>query len=132
MDVIAEDVVTEVGGQLRLVAGRCARTGRLVFPKPDGEGWTAEALPSEGTLWSFTVQGFAPKSPPFAGVSERDAFSPFGLGYVQLGDALIVQGRLSTYEGLRIGMPMRTAMLTFPTPDGEARVYGFAPVEEPS
>ena len=42
----------------------------------------APTLPAEGTLWTWTVQRFAPKSPPY--VPPADGFRPFALGYVEL------------------------------------------------
>jgi hypothetical protein len=32
----------------------------------------------EGPLWTYTVQSFPPKSPPYTG-----AFEPYGVGYVE-------------------------------------------------
>ncbi|HEX6389706.1 MAG TPA: zinc ribbon domain-containing protein, partial [Solirubrobacteraceae bacterium] len=68
----------------RLVAGRCSHCESVAFPRRascnacGGGDVERHLLPATGTLWSFTVQGFAPKSPPFVG-----AFEPFGVGYVE-------------------------------------------------
>ncbi|RSM37789.1 hypothetical protein DMA12_35650 [Amycolatopsis balhimycina DSM 5908] len=43
---------------------------------------TGVTLPAEGTLWTWTVQRFAPKSPPY--VPPAGGFRPFALGYVEL------------------------------------------------
>jgi len=36
-------------------------------------------LPPSGTLWSYTVQRFRPKSPPYRG---PEPFEPYALGYI--------------------------------------------------
>lgn len=69
---------------------------------------TGVALPAEGTLWTWTVQRFAPKSPPY--VPPEDGFRPFALGYVELdGDGVRVAAVLDVpdLEGVHIGMRMR-------------------------
>jgi uncharacterized OB-fold protein len=80
-------------------------------------------LPPEGTLWTWTVQGFEPK-PPYA----ADApFAPFGVGYVEFPGYLRVEGRLTESDPsrLRIGM----AMVVVATHVGGRRMYAFAPAE---
>ena len=49
---------------------------------------TDVALPTEGTVWSWTTQHFAPKAP-----FRTDEFAPFSIGYVDLGP-VIVEGWL--------------------------------------
>ena len=108
----------------RLIAGRRRSDGVLVFPCPTGaaaEDYEPVALPRRGTLWSWTIQSFPPKSPPYAGPAD---FAPFAVGYVQLGDALIVQGRLTGLEGLEIGMEMQLELIPF---DNRCLTYAFAP-----
>lgn len=118
------------GGSVTLLAGRHKDTGRLVFPLPQGPDWQPEDLPPTGRLWSFTIQRFRPKSPPYAG---PDAFVPYAVGYVDLG-ALVVEGRLTGVDAadLHIGMAMRTVPLALEL-DGGRRVatYAFAPEESP-
>ncbi len=109
----------------RLVGGRDRQTGRIVFPLPDAPSrFEPLELPPEGRIWSWTVQRFRPKSPPYAG---PEAFAPFALGYVELGDMLIVEGRLSgfAFDSLRVGLPCRTVLEPF----AGRLAYAFAPVE---
>jgi uncharacterized OB-fold protein len=63
-------------------------------------------LPERGTLWTWTIQGFEPKSPPYVADGE---FVPFAVGYVEFSGYLRVEGRLTENDParLRIGMPMR-------------------------
>ncbi|MFD1611429.1 Zn-ribbon domain-containing OB-fold protein [Sphingomonas tabacisoli] len=93
-------------GSPRLLAGRHRDTGRLVFPLPDDSAYDAVALADRGTLWSYTVQRFRPKSPPYAGT---EAFEPYAVGYVELAGQLIAETRLTgiPFEDLKIGMPLR-------------------------
>jgi len=120
---IAENLWTNEP-QPRLIAGRRLSDGELVFPMPGGEeaeGYEAVLLPRRGKLWSWTIQAFRPKSPPYGG---PEIFEPYGVGYVQLDNVLIVQGRLTCREGLEIGMDMQLKFVPFG--DG-AITYAFAP-----
>ncbi|EQD83532.1 acyl-CoA-associated DUF35 OB-fold domain-containing protein [Saccharopolyspora erythraea NRRL 2338] len=65
------------------------------------------ALSTSGTLWTWTVQRFAPKSPPF--VAPEGGFEPFAVGYVELPEGVRVMAVLDVPDpaSLRIGMPVR-------------------------
>lgn len=69
-------------------------------------------LPSRGRLWAWTTQEFPPPSPPYAGPTGA-AFVPFGVGYVQLGDEVRVESRLTQMSDLRIGMEMELVLVPF-------------------
>jgi uncharacterized OB-fold protein len=116
-----------------LAGSQCRRDATLVFPaqgscpRCSGREVTTVALPTRGTLWSWTVQHFAPKA-PFRGPIGED-FVPYPLGYVDLGP-VIVQGRLQADPArLWIGLPMVLSWLTAWTePDGAAVLtYAFTP-----
>lgn len=83
-------------------------------------------------MWSYTIQRFRPKSPPYAGKdSERD-FRPYAVGYVELPGQVIVETRIETVDpgALCIGMKMRLHIVPFER-DGDrepAAVYAFSPV----
>lgn len=119
-------------GTLTLLAGRHRDSGRLVFPLPEDPAYDAEPLPQGGTLWSWTVQRFRPKSPPYAGPA---AFEPYAVGYVDLGE-LIVEGRLTGvgFDQLRIGIAMHVVPLELQLgqPPRAAATYAFAPALEGS
>lgn len=126
-----------IDAEIRLLAGACRDTGRLVFPFPHGPEAAAHdlvLLPAAGPLWSWTMQRFAPKSPYDGPVGE--AFQPYAVAYVQLGDKLIVEGRvtLGAHLPLQIGQPMRVVREVYAhTPDGQSvETYAFAPAERPS
>ena len=67
------------------------------------------------------MQGFRPKSPPYAGPEE---FTPFGVGYVDLG-AVIVEARLTENDPgrLAIGMEMELVLEPF----NGTSTYAFRP-----
>jgi len=86
------------------------------------------ALPRQGVLWSWTIQGFRPKE-PYTGPA---VFTPYGVGYVDLGD-VIVESRLSEHEAQRlsIGQRVELAIVPFATdnPDDDWVTYEFRPID---
>lgn len=114
----------------RLVAGRCAGCGEITFPLRSrcpacGGPVERELLPRRGTLWTWTTQGFEPKSPPY--VPEGGEFEPFAVGYLELSGELRVEGRLveADPERIRIGMEMEVVAVE----RGGRLTYAFAAVE---
>ncbi|MGV0741338.1 Zn-ribbon domain-containing OB-fold protein [Mycolicibacterium sp. XJ870] len=88
-------------------------------------------LSQHGVLWSWTVQRFPPPSPPY--IARGNDFDPFGLGYVELADEVIVESILTESDAakLRIGMPMELTRMEVPTATGgQAMTFAFAPVEQ--
>lgn len=115
-----------------LNGSKCGTCGTVAFPVQTGCAKCASsdleriALPDRGSLWTWTIQAFEPKSPyrPPAG-----GFAPFGVGYVDLGE-VIVEGRLvGDWGEFEIGMPMQLVIVPLWDNDaGEPVVsYGFAP-----
>jgi uncharacterized OB-fold protein len=115
----------------QLIGSSCRSCGTTVFPRQQScPRCTARdnedrLLPARGTLWSFTVQGFEPKA-PYTGPTGAD-FVPYGVGYVQLGDELMVEARLteSDPERLRIGDPVELVIVPL---NDEVTTFAFAPV----
>jgi uncharacterized OB-fold protein len=112
------------GPDIRLRGGKRRDNGQIVFPYPiSDERYEPIALKREGTLWSFTIQRFRPKSPPYAG---PEAFEPYAVGYVELPGEVIVESRLVriAFDDLSLGLPvsLTTEVLLI---DGEPRI-GFA------
>lgn len=131
--MIASDLVEKTADGARIVAWRRKTDGKIVFPRPGQEGEQAsyERLPlsPRGELWSWTVQRFRPKSPPYVG-PEGDAFQPYAVGYVEFPEGIIVEGRIDAVVGvdeLRVGMPMETTVIPiFTDTDGEiVEIYAF-------
>ncbi|HEY7977659.1 MAG TPA: OB-fold domain-containing protein [Rhizomicrobium sp.] len=130
-DPIAPNLIDPAGHQL--IGGRHKQSDRIVFPFPSGpEAAEYEKLPlaGEGTLWSFTVQRFRPKSPPYAGADDERSFKPFALGYVELPGQIIVETRIKIddFARLKIGMRMELAAIPFARATGDAPLtYAFRP-----
>ncbi|MET0546611.1 MAG: OB-fold domain-containing protein [Caulobacterales bacterium] len=109
----------------RLIGGRRKSDGEIVFPAPlDGEAYEAVPLSRRGRLWSWTIQTFRPKSPPYSGPAD---FTPFAIGYVELPGEVIVESRLTSMDGLVIGMEMELVIAPF---DGDRAMFAFAPVTQ--
>ncbi len=122
------DGLLELTPKLRLIGGRDRATGRIVFPLPaNSDSFEPYGLPDAGLLWSYTVQRFAPKSPPYLA---DGPFEPFAVGYVELAGALIVESRLVEvpFQELRIGLPMELTTFALRTDAGDAvLMYAFKP-----
>jgi uncharacterized OB-fold protein len=118
-----------------LVGSRCRRCGVVAFPRQGScaactsDDVEERRLGRRGTLWTWTIQCFPPKSPPYAGAAE--AFEPYGVGYVELPGEVRVEARLTEADPgrLRIGMPMELVLVPAPGPDG-VLTYAFAPAED--
>ncbi len=126
------------GPEPALLGSRCTACGTHTFPvssgcsKCTGTDLETVELARRGTLWTFTVQAFAPKAPPYRGDTAN--FEPFGVGYVELPGQVRVEARLteSDPDRLRIGMPMELVLVPLSTDaDGNTIVtFAFAPVAE--
>ncbi|MFA7585574.1 MAG: OB-fold domain-containing protein [Novosphingobium sp.] len=126
MRAIAEGLFTD-DKPPRLVGGRDKTSGRIVFPCPPGSDFDPVALGSEGTLWSFTIQRFRPKSPPYAGPED---FQPWAVGYVELPGETIVESRIVNvdFDALSIGMPLELTFIPLdPAASEPVMIYAFQP-----
>jgi uncharacterized OB-fold protein len=91
-------------------------------------------LPRSGTLWTWTIQGFRPKSPPYKGDDAPETFEPFGVGYVDLEGELMVEARLTENDPERLAIGAELELVVVPLyreEDGtEVVTYAFRPVEQ--
>ena len=132
---IAEGLFTE-GPNPRLIGAKRRSDGRIVFPAPSGpeaQHYERVELSPKGTLWSYTVQRFRPKSPPYAGADDDKTFKPFAVGYVELPGEVIVESRLAVddFGQLKIGQPMALTLEPFRKDTGEdVTMFAFKPLEE--
>ncbi len=117
-------LVATVDGADCLIGSRCTECDTHTFPVqlacPRCGAATSEvALPTEGTLWSWTVQRLQPK-PPYRG---PDEFEPFAVGYVDLGP-LRVETRLvgKPIDSWQIGEPVQ---LSVGEPDTEGNIWTY-------
>ena len=130
---LAEGLYRVVDGAPRLLGGRRKSDGKIAFPLPQGaQGVDYEIveLASEGSLWSYTVQRFRPKT-PYAGPGDDKSFKPYAVGYVELPGQIIVESHIATddFNALKIGMPVRLTLIPFrQEADGtQVMIYGFEP-----
>jgi uncharacterized OB-fold protein len=92
-----------------------------------GQDVSVEELPGRGTLWTWTVQQFMPKSPYNSGETP-ETFKPYGVGYLELPGGVRVEGRLTENdpEKLHVGMEMEVVFDTWRTePNGDEIVSFF-------
>lgn len=139
---VAEGVFTFPSESPRLLGSRCVDCGNHMFPTqgscPRCAGTNTETVELEprGTLWTWTIQGYPPKSPPYAGDADPKTFQPFGVGYVELPGQVKVESRLTVAdpEQLQIGMEMELVLVPLCTNDDgdEVVTFAFAPVTSPS
>ncbi len=129
---IADGILTDEHPP-RLVGGQDRETGRIVFPMPsghEGERFDPVPLAREGTIWTWTIQRFPPKSPPYAG---PQPFEPFAVAYVELPGQVIVESRLTGFDfaDLACGLPVTLTTLPFgETEDGDPiHTYAFGPAQ---
>lgn len=128
---VAPGVFTWPADDPRLIGSRCRACRIVTFPAQDScprcaaTDMEEHLLPARGRLWAWTTQEFPPPSPPYTG-PQGDAFVPFGVGYVQLGDEVKVEARLTETEGLRIGMEMELVLVPFRTDGDGNEVVTFA------
>jgi uncharacterized OB-fold protein len=132
-NAVAEGVFIEGREGPRLIAGRSRANGEMRFPMPKGpeaDLYEAVELAAEGRLWSYTVQRFRPKTPPYIGADDERSFRPFAVGYVEFPGQVIVEGRVlvDDFAQLKIGQAMRVALESFETSTrGPVTTYAFRP-----
>jgi uncharacterized OB-fold protein len=120
-----------------LIGSECARCATVSFPSQRScpRCTSTEVrdrhLSRRGTLWTWTIQCFRPKSPPYV---EGDAagFEPYGVGYVELPGELRVESLLteSDPERLKIGMPMELTLVAAPG-RSDVATFAFRPAVDP-
>lgn len=133
---VADDLFTWPSDDPQLIGARCEECAAVTFPfqgscpRCGGETMHRHLLATHGTLWTFTTQGFLPKD-PYRGTETEASFEGFGLGYVNLGDEVMVEARLTERDPdrLEIGQEMQLVIVPFRTePDGtEVMMFAFAP-----
>ncbi|NBC38108.1 DNA-binding protein [Novosphingobium sp. FSY-8] len=111
----------------RLIGGRDRATGRIVFPHPGSDTFDAVPLGRHGTLWSYTVQRFRPKTPPYQGPAD---FTPWVVAYVEIPGEVIVEARLVDvdFDAITIGMPVEFCTVALdPSVEGSMLLPAFRP-----
>ena len=135
----APDVFTWPPNEPQLMGARCARCRAVTFPTqsscprcgaPEME---QHLLPRRGTLWTWTTQEFLPKE-PYASGETAETFKPYGIGLVQLGNEVRVEGRLTESDPakLQFGMEVELTVVPFRVDDDgtEVLTYAFSPLHQ--
>ncbi|GAA2409851.1 OB-fold domain-containing protein [Actinomadura vinacea] len=131
---VAEELFTWPSDDPRLIGSQCAGCGLLAFPvtgqcmRCGGTESAHRTLSNEGTLWTFTTQGFRPPSPPYDGNDTAESFRPYTVGYVELPEGLLVEARLTEPDpgALTIGQPMRMVVVPYSVADDGTQILTFA------
>ena len=129
---IAEGLFTWPADNPALLGSRCRQCGIAAFPVAEscmacsGQDVVVEELPRRGTLWTWTVQQFMPKTPYNSGETP-ETFKPYGVGYVELPGGVRVEGRLTESDPgkLAIGMEMELLVDTYRTEENGDEVVSF-------
>ena len=138
--VIDHEVITSLDDP-KLIGSKCDSCGNHMFPQQSSCPKCASTatspveLATEGTLWTWTIQGYPPKAPPYRGDTDPTTFQAFGVGYVELPGQVKVETRLTVAdpEQLQIGMPMRLELVPLYTNDDgdDVHTFAFAPANNP-
>lgn len=131
---IAEGLFTWPSHDPHLIGSKCLSCGAVKFPQQSscskccGQDVEGILLKKEGTLWTWTIQAFPPKSPPYTGISGQGQFVPFGVGYIELPGQVCVESLLTINDPalLRIGMPMELVILPLNKDAQGNKVMSFA------
>ena len=133
---LAPEISTWPDADPHLIGSRCRDCDATAFPvqqrcpRCSGGQMSDVNLPRRGTLVAWTTQGFPPGA-PYAGPAGKD-FVPFGVGLVQLGDVIRVEGRLTENDPakLQFGQEVELTMVPFTTDaEGDEIVtFAFQPV----
>ena len=130
---VADGLIGGTAAEPHLIGSACERCGTVTFPRQGScprctsEDVRARRLSRRGVLWTWTIQCFPPKSPPYA-VPPGEDFEPYGVGYVELPGEVRVEALLTESDParLRIGMPMELTLIPAPG-GGEAVTFAFKP-----
>jgi uncharacterized OB-fold protein len=138
-NLITEGLFRVDGDRTVLLGSRRRSTGVVKFPaeRPelfDGSPETQAdieplELSTEGTLYTFTTQQFAPPL-PYKGNRDPKTFQPYIVGFIELEDGLLVESLIidAAADDLRIGQPMVSATTTLETESGESFLtFAFRP-----
>jgi uncharacterized OB-fold protein len=131
---IAENLFTWPSDEPRLIATREKSTGRISFPAFKRIGADQEArfedieLGTKGTLWTYTIQGFPPPSPPYDGPEAPEDFKPFALGYIELPGEVKIESRITgcDLKDVEIGMELELVIEKFKEDDDGNDLMSFA------
>jgi len=128
----AADVFTWPAEKPQLIGSRCADCRAVTFPaqascpRCGALAMERHLLQRRGRLVTWTTQGFLPKE-PYAGGETAATFRPFGVGLVELGGEVRVEGRLTEADPARLQFDAEVELVVVPfRTDGDTEVVTFA------
>jgi uncharacterized protein len=137
--LITEGLFRVDGERAVLFGSRRRSTGVVKFPAERPELFDGSPqvqadiepleLSTEGTLYTFTTQEFAPPL-PYKGNRDPKVFKPYVVGFVELPEGLLVESLIidAAAGDLRIGQRLVSATTTLATEAGESLVtFAFRP-----
>lgn len=134
--LVPPDVLTIIDGRPRLLGARCSACREVRFPPAErclacgGENMDVFPMAERGTLWTWTVQRFPPKAPPYVGPTDAERFRPFAVGYVELPNETRVEARITgcALEDLAFDLPLQlTVEALDPDRPAERLTFAFQP-----
>ena len=135
---LADRLFTWPSDDPALIGSRCAVCSALTFPVALGcprcgaDELADELLPTRGTLWAWTSQGFLPKA-PYSGPETDADFTPWFIGSIELGGELRIEARLVgvTLDDIQVDMPLELVLIPYGTnAAGEDRLtFAFQPTD---
>lgn len=140
--LITEGLFRVDGDRAILFASRRRSTGVVKFPAEravlfDGDPETQDdieaiELSTEGTLYTYTTQEFAPPL-PYKGNRDPKTFKPYVVGFVELPEHVLVETLIvgASADQLRIGQRLESTTTTLDTDDGTSlTTFAFRPAEQ--
>jgi uncharacterized OB-fold protein len=137
--LIAEGLFRVDGDRAVLFGSRRRSSGAVKFPAERPELFDGDSdiqddieaieLTTEGTLYTYTTQEFAPPL-PYKGNRDPKTFQPYVVGFVELPEGVLVETLIvgATAAQLRIGQPLVSTTTTLETADGQSLVtFAFRP-----
>ena len=103
-----------------LQGSRCTVCGTVAYPASTmcarcaTPTATTLQLSTHGIVWTYTVQRFPPKSPPY--VPPAEGFSPFAVGYVELPEGIKVEAILDCDDFAELDRAPVSLVATAPVP----------------
>ena len=138
-NLIAEGLFRVDGERAVLMGSRRASSGVVKFPAERPELFDAQPdtqadiepleLSTEGTLYTFTTQEFAPPL-PYKGNRDPKTFRPYIVGFIELPEGLLVEALIigADARDLQIGQRMVSTTTTLETEAGETfTTFAFRP-----
>jgi uncharacterized OB-fold protein len=137
--LITEGLFRVDGDRAVLFASRRRSSGVVKFPAERPELFDGDQeiqddieaieLATEGTLYTYTTQEFAPPL-PYKGNRDPKVFKPYVVGFVELTDGVLIESLIvgvSPAE-LRIGQPLVSTTTPLETADGQSLLtFAFRP-----